>query len=259
MSMQIARQEEQSSRYSREEYIRLARESCMKNYFGDQMKSRDSILKEVEEKKKQEEAATFSKNHPVVIPFEEGKQQRSERAHLLSAKTGENFNKYPEERMNADIINRRLAINKGVTQDTTRIPELDLMEVGPSEDMIPTSADILKMSGMEAIPEEPLSNQYVETFKNTYHKEENPNFLTSIRNAEPAEEDKKEKDASEVRSFRWFVVRCVCAFAILTAVILLDKFAFNYKGVEAKTFYEKIVSTELMEQVEEWLQAEAAK
>lgn len=221
--------------YGRKEYVRMARESCLVNYYGDKMQSRDKILKEIALKKKEEEDLIRKKQSnsdykPVVIPFEEGKLRANR---------------------NQQTIDLR--------EDRTRNSESGMAVQEPTSEMIPESADILKMSGIVETQEDRMMNDYVNEFANSYHNPEATNFLTSIRNAEPEQEDKKQKDTVEVKSFRVFVIRCVCSFLLLATVILLDNLKFSYKGYEAKSIYNKIVSTELMERVEDYFAALSSK
>lgn len=246
-------------KYGRKEYVRLARESCLKNYYGDQMKSRDSILKEAAEKKRREEEQrkqqeSMAENTSMVIPFDVGKQMHS-------------------ERMNADIINQRLAKTRMnlmtpiqrdevIPQQETFIEDRDeLMIPETPEENIPESSDILRMSGIEESPQDRIPNDYLTDYTQMYHTDsENANFVTSIRNADPVESEevhgKKHQTAKETKAFRLLVVRCVCALLLLAGFIAMDKFSVTYQGINADTIYERIVSTELLEQVETWLTAQ---
>lgn len=260
MNTQSIEENRQGVTYGREEYVRKARESCLMNYYGDKMQSRDKILKEIALKKKQEEERMKelqqSGNRTPVVSFEEEKQQRANRSqqNVAILREDSDWMNQNTEKIDADTINRKLARNSFVdlSADTTRLPDLGMFLQEPSAELIPESSDILKMSGIEETLDTRIHNDYVNEFTNTYHNTEPTNFLTSIRNAEPEQEERKSKDPTEVKSFRVFVIRCVCAFLLLVAIIVLDNMKVSYKGYDAKSIYDKIVSTELMKQVESY-------
>ena len=261
MNTQSIEENRQGVTYGREEYVRKARESCLMNYYGDKMQSRDKILKEIALKKKEEEERIkelqqSGNRNPVVIPFEEGKLQRENRNQQNAALLREDsdWRNQNTEKIDADAINRKLSSNSFVdlSADTTRLPDLGMFLQEPKDELIPESSDILKMSGIEETLDTRIQNDYVNEFTNTYHNAEPTNFLTSIRNAELEKEENKLKDHAEVKSFRVFVIRCVCAFLLLVTIIVLDNMKFSYKGHDAKSIYNKIVSTELMERVESY-------
>ena len=278
MNADIQYREEDIKKYNREVYVRLARESCMKNYYGDKMRSRDEILKEVEEKRNLERMQ--HQDVANVIPYDEERWQRAENRNypqrpvaISKAHTDQ-----PVVRMNADIINQRLSerihqnddrrnltteyepesVNDCLTGDTTRLPSLDLIVKEPPEENIPDSEDILRMSGIEPEVEE-TPHSYVEDFTQTYHEDEPDNFLTSIRNPEPEQEQKKQLDPEERKSFRMFAIRCVAALLLLAGVIFIDKMKYEYQGLTANTIYEKITSTEFVEEITQWVMEKAGK
>lgn len=246
---------------SREEYIRQARESCLRNYYGDRMPSQERVVEEYTRKRNKQdtgmELKPVSYSSPsTVIPYDEerfvqGKnRQHSERG----------------DKLDANIINQRLFQEKQgiISQQEFNIQSeqkwdtdesdyelLDYLPVTESvEENIPTTGDIIHMSGID----DENSCQIYKDENETFHRMESSNYMTSIQNAELEDEsEQKKKQSKEVKSFRFFAVRCVVAFLLLAAIIFLDKSAYEYRGITASRVYEKMVSSELATQIEEWL------
>ena len=110
------------------------------------------------------------------------------------------------------------------------------------------------MSGFEDSNNQELDTDYVEEYKSNYHRIEPENYVTSIRNVVAEDAMSKGKLLSkDAKSFRWFAIRCVCAFGLLAAIIIWDKTEKEIKDLSAQNVYEKIVSSELASQLEEWL------
>lgn len=277
---------------SREEYVKKARESCLKNYYGDQMPSREVILKEIEEKRAREEALKRQKEQiasegmtSTVIPFDEGRWNQAKNRTL---EREERPMMVKGEKLDANSINRRL--QSGISQPspiseatiTLPVRELELSQgspmskkyvniedekylpsimeqlpvVEPEEQNIPSANDILKMSGIEETTENRIENEnYVEEYKSNYYPNQTTNFVTSIQNAEPEKVERKRKVHSpeELKSYRLFGIRCFCAFAILLALIVLDKMSIQYDEITPRSIYQQMMSSELADGIETWV------
>lgn len=279
---------------NREEYVKKARESCLKNYYGDQLPSREVILKEIEEKRAREEALKKQRKQNVseettstVIPYDEGRWNQAKSRTLEREERPVAVTK--GEKLDANSINRRL--QSGISQplldseSTITLPVKDweklhespmsktlvnitedekyltsMMEqlpvVEPEEKNIPSANDILKMSGIEETTENRIENEtYLTDYKSNYHPNQTSNFVTSIQNAAPEQAERKKKVHSpeELKAFRLFGVRCFCAFAILLAMIVLDKMAIQYKEITPRSIYQQMMSSELADGIETWV------
>jgi len=275
MNADIQYREEDIKKYNREVYVRLARESCLKNYYGGQMGTRDEILREVEEKRRsKEQNGEMSAN---VIPYDEERWLRAESRSNSDGTQGKWKKEQPVVHMNADIINQRLMAqtiqqpgslesynlmesHEAVTGDTTRLPSLEVVRE-PGEDELPNSQDILRMSGIET---EPMAetHSYVEDFTQTYHNDEPSNFLTSIRNVEPEDSEenaKKKLSPEEKSSFGRFALRCIISLLLLSGLIAADKMKYEFQGLDAGTVYENISSTEFLDEISEWVMVKIGK
>lgn len=254
---------------SREEYIRQARESCLRNYYGDRIPSRELVVEEYTRKRSKQDTGielqpAFYSNISTIIPYDEerfiqGKNRKhSERGDKLDANI---INQRLFQEKQGTINKQEFNIQSEQKWDTYEFESAnrndandELLEylpvIEPDEKNIPTTGDIMHMSGIE--DETSLSENKVEN--ENFKRMESNNYMTSIQNAElEVESEQKKKQSQEVKSFRFFAVRCVVAFLLLAAIIFLDKSAYEYRGITANRVYEKMVSSELATQIEEWL------
>ena len=248
----------------REEYVRRARESCLMNYYGDKIQSREKILSELEIKKQKEESKKLSPSESgTVIPFMEGRNRNTKNKEASTSFEKMKTKESVSEKIDADYINRILAKDNkndmlseeiAPTGDTTRLPDLSMLNMEQDESLVPSSEDILRMSGIPEETSNTIHNEHVREYTNTYHNNiASSNFVTSIRNAAP-EEEKLKNEETEEKSFRTFTIRCICAFLLLATVIILDKMQITYKGFQVEEIYERIVSSELFDQVGEYME-----
>lgn len=141
-------------------------------------------------------------------------------------------------KMDAESINRRLKQQQPV--EIPIVPEISetlAFEETPIVWVEENEEETSEIAQIEEVAIEPAA--------------EAVNFLTSIRNAEPEMEDVSEHKA-ESKSFQVFVVRCIVAFLLFVAIIGLDYWDVSIRGYRVQTVYDKIISTELVERVEQY-------
>lgn len=253
MNTQPVEESQEMIPMSREEYIRQARESCLRNYYGDRMSSHDKAIEEYSKNRsgRVQTADTVQwtdEMSSIIVPYDEERFIQGR-----NRKTGSEGRLLPmnaARKLDANEINKRLQQENLETENE----DLNLFEVSePPEENIPKTGDIIRMSGIEDDSRQELNTDYIEEYKENYHKTEPENYVTSIRNVEPSEKCKKgQAVAKDTKNFRWFAIRCVCAFILLAGIIVWDKTAKDINNVSATNVYEKIVSSELASRIEEW-------
>lgn len=274
--------QEEEKRKNREEYVRRARESCLVNYYGDQMQSKEKMLRERAAKMKshEDEFRKQYKKEAPILSFEEGKQQIEEKKIQNTMKLDNIHKIYREgEKLNANLINQKLS-RKTKDEETDIFATSRIMD--ETEKLMGTKVEIPKATVIETENESTMELPIINTdeiledysidvkqvkktekeIANTKEPEKNSlkepeNFVTSIHNVQDEKEIEK-KQQEEKRAFRIFTIRCIVAFLILTAIVVGDSMGFQYKGFETRQIYEKVVSSELLNQVEDLLQLNKA-
>lgn len=254
----------------RQEYVRLARESCLVNYYGDQMKSKDEMLKDIKERKLAHDKAFKEKyqKDSSVISFEQGKQLYQERLQTIERDQNKVERLSPnQDVLNSERINQKLEELRNENREEPLEPLFDHRmeseyETKDIEEVLPESVDILRMAGIEENRTWPVDEiENVQPEQEEYYNTTSSNFITGISNASDATDTYKKSGETkeDVKAFRFFVLRCMISFLILLSIIIMDQRKVTYKQYNVSKVYEKVISTQIADQLQRVINATTKK
>lgn len=165
---------------TREEYIRMARESCNRNYAGQKARSREDSLGELEQ----------------------------------------------------------TSLHMDSTMDTE--DTLGILEPKKMKKKNRTSIQSQKYKG--------FSDRVVQEDENGQEESHDQRTFSSYGTIEK----ELQKEEEDLKSFRVLTIRCICALVLLVTVIFIDKFEVSFLKFNSNTIYEKLVSNQGIEMLEDF-------
>ena len=223
----------------RAEMIRRARQSCLKNYCGDTMKSREEIIKELEEREKMNLSSANSKNTHVGL---------------------NRMQEYPLEQNTLQLSEAR---DESIPQPGFESGHMTEFTQGDGQEVISTGGG--KSSGYRS------NEQVIETpymYDNFYTSIQNPPKDVNVYgngtaafdgvalHSDSFNETKgviPQKALEEKKQYHLLVLRCVITLLLLAGFICMDQFKITFYQLTSDQVVETIKSTQAIEKLEEFM------